>query len=293
MRAFEAEETNAHRICTASDGWVERFGADVLVSFKSEMARERLTTEYFLWANSAGFTLSRMFARFLPRRNVEREAPSLLLGDQKANLRTAVMELRLQYGIDFGAGYSVGLFVDQRENRRFVRKVEPTRLLNCFAYTCSFSVAAASGGASTVSVDLSRRSLERGRENFSLNGLPVEGHRFITDDVFDVLPRLARRGEKFDMIVLDPPTFSRSPRGRTFQIRSDFETLLLSALDVADRDSHVLLSTNSSNLDERALEVMARFCLKAARRAGKFHRQSKPVEFPPGAGASTIWLTLY
>jgi 23S rRNA (cytosine1962-C5)-methyltransferase len=293
MRDFEAEKTNAHRICTASDGWVERFGADVLVSFKSETARERLTTEYFLWADSVGFTLSRMFARFLPRRNAEREAPSLLLGNQKANPRSVVVELRLQYEIDFAAGYSVGLFVDQRENRRFVRQVEPKRLLNCFAYTCSFSVAAASVGASTVSVDLSRRSLERGQENFSLNGLPVEGHRFITDDVFDVLPRLARRGERFDMIVLDPPTFSRSRRGRTFQVQSDFETLLLTALELVGRDSHILLSTNCSNLDERALEVMARFCLKATRRAGKFHRQPKPVEFPPGAGASTIWLTLY
>ena len=124
MRAFEAERTNAHRICTASDGWVERFGADVLVSFKSETARERLTTEYVLWADNVGFSLSRMFARFLPRRNAEREAPRLLLGDQEANLRTVVMETSLQYGIDFGAGYSVGLFVDQRENRRFVRQVD-------------------------------------------------------------------------------------------------------------------------------------------------------------------------
>ena len=148
MRDFQAEKTNAHRLCTASDGWVERFGADVLVSFKSETARERLTTEYFLWADTVGFTLSRMFARFLPKRNAEREAPRLLLGDQQANLRTVVMERCLQYGIDFGAGYSVGLFVDQRENRRFVRKVEPTRLLNCFAYTCSFSVAAASNRCS-------------------------------------------------------------------------------------------------------------------------------------------------
>jgi 23S rRNA (cytosine1962-C5)-methyltransferase len=293
MREFEAEKTNAHRICTAPDGWVERYGTDVLVSFKSETARERLKTEYFLWANTVGFTLSRMFARFLPRQNAERDAPRLLLGDEKANLRTVVVECCLQYGIDFGAGYSVGLFVDQRENRRFVRKVEPKRLLNCFAYTCSFSVAAASVGATTLNVDLSRKSLGRGRENFALNSLPVTGHRFITDDVFEVLPRLVRKGEKFDMIALDPPTFSRSRRGKTFQVQSDFETLLLSALEVAERDSHILLSTNCSNLNERALEVMARFCLKATRRAGKFHREPKPIEFPPGAAASTIWLTLY
>src|SRR4029077_8305013 len=109
------------------------------------------------------------------------------------------------------AGYSVGLFVDQRENRRYVREMEPKRLLNCFAYTCSFSVAAAAGGAQTVNVDLLKKNLARGRENFALNALSTADHRFIADDVRPVLRRLARRGEKFDMIILDPPTFSRSP----------------------------------------------------------------------------------
>jgi 23S rRNA (cytosine1962-C5)-methyltransferase len=292
MRDFEAEKTNAYRLCTAFDGWVERFGLDVLVSFKTEAARERLTTEYFLWANSSGFRLSRMFARFLPKQNAEREAPKRLLGDERANLRSVAIERNLQYGIDFAAGYSVGLFTDQRENRSFVRQVVPKRILNCFAYTCSFSVAAASIGASTLSIDLSRKSLERGRQNFALNSLATAGHRFIADDVFDVLPRLARKGEKFDMIILDPPTFSRSHRGKTFQVQSDFEALVLSALELAERDARVLVSTNCSNLDERALEVMARFCLKAARRAGNFHREPTPVEFPPGAAASTLWLTL-
>ena len=105
----------------------------------------------------------------------------------------------MSYGIDFGAGYSVGLFIDQRENRRFVRDVTPRTLLNCFAYTCSFSVVAASVGAKTVSIDLSKKSLERGRENFALNALRTDDHRFVTDDVMEVLPRLARRGEKFDV----------------------------------------------------------------------------------------------
>ncbi|HEY2102261.1 MAG TPA: class I SAM-dependent methyltransferase [Chthoniobacterales bacterium] len=292
MRDFEAEKTDAYRLCTADDGWIERFGSDVLVSFMSEAARERLTTEYFLWADKTGFRLSRMFARFLPKQNAEREAPQRLLGNEGANLRSVATERNLRYGIDFGAGYSVGLFLDQRENRSFLRQVRPKRLLNCFAYTCSFSVAAASAGSVTLSIDLSRKSLDRGRENFALNSLPVAGHRFIADDVFAVLPRLARKEEKFDAIILDPPTFSRSHRGKTFQVKSDFEALVLSAFEVADRDARILLSTNCSSLNERALEVMARFCLKTVRRAGSFHREANPVEFPPGAAASTLWLTL-
>ena len=292
MRRFEAEGTDAHRICTAPDGWIERFGSDVLISFKNEGARERLTTQYVLWAQQIGFSFSRLFGRFLPRQNAEREAPKLLLGDDTANVRSVVTERDLQFGIDFSAGYSVGLFVDQRENRQFVRRAEPRRMLNCFAYTCSFSVAAASAGGNTVSVDLSRKSLDRGRENFTLNNLPTSEHRFIADDVFEVLPYLTRKGQKFDMIILDPPTFSRSHRGKTFQVQSDFEDLVRTALEVANRDARILLSTNCSTFDERALEVMARFCLKAARRAGDFHCEPVPAEFPPGAAASAIWVSL-
>jgi len=292
MRDFEAEGTDVYRLWTIADGWVERLGRDVLVSFKNQAARERLTTEYFLWAEAMGFNAQRMFQRFLPKRNQERQAPKLILGDSNIGSRSVVMERGLRFEIDFSGGYSVGLFIDQRENRSFVRKSAPKQMLNCFAYTCSFSLAAAVAGANTVSVDLSQKSLERGRVNFALNDLPATGHHFIADDVFEVLPRLSRKDQKFDLIVLDPPTFSRSHRGKTFQVESDFEGLLMAALEVADRDCRILLSTNCTALNQRALEVMARFCLKASRRAGGFHSEPRPVEFPPDSGASTIWLTL-
>jgi 23S rRNA (cytosine1962-C5)-methyltransferase len=207
-------------------------------------------------------------------------------------LQTIATERHLKFGIDFGAGYSVGVFIDQRENRRYVRHIAPKRLLNCFAYTCSFSVSAACVGANTFNVDLSKKSLARGRENFALNNLPTIDHRFIADDVMDVLPRLARKGEKFDVIILDPPTFSRAPGGKTFQVENDFEKLLVNALELAERDSHILLSTNCSTLREHALEVMARYGLKATRRAAAFHRQPPLPDFPLGSGASSIWLIL-
>jgi len=94
------------------------------------------------------------------------------------------------------------------------------------------------------------------------------------------------------VIILDPPTFSRSPGGKRFQVEHDFENLLIDALELTERDSHVLLSTNCSTLREHALEVMARYCLKAARHAATFHRPAQLPDFPPGAGASSIWLTL-
>jgi 23S rRNA (cytosine1962-C5)-methyltransferase len=292
FRDFQAEGTDAHRLCTREDGWAERFGRDVLISFKTVRARERLIQELKAWNAGIPFDISRIFARFLPRKSEEREPPSLIFGDPTENLRTIATERHLRFGIDFGAGFSPGLFPDQRENRSYVRHIAPKRLLNCFAYTCSFSVAAAHVGATTVNIDLSKKSLARGRENFALNSLPTTDHHFIADDVSAMLPRLARKGEKFDVIILDPPTFSRSSGGKFFHVENHFEKLLVDALELTDRDSHVLLSTNCSALREHTLEVMARYGLKIARRAGMFRRTPPLPDFPPGTGASSIWLTL-
>lgn len=292
LRDFRSEGTDSHRLCTVDDGWVERFGSDVLISFKKVFARERLLEELQAWTDSVGLPVRRVFARFIPTRSERREPPVLVVGDPSESLQGVATEWYLRFRIDFATGYSPGLFLDQRENRRYVRHISPRRLLNCFAYTCSFSVYAACSGASTLNIDLSKKYLARGRENFALNNLPTINHRFISDDVRSVLPRLARRGEKFDAIILDPPTFSRSPEGKTFQVQHDFERLLISALAVAERDAHVLVSTNCSALGQRALEVMARYCLKQTRRAATFHRPLPLPDFPPRSGASSVWLAL-
>ena len=293
LEAFEADGTNAHRLCTADNGWAERFGRDVLISFRTEAARDRIARDLNKWSESVDFLCARVFARFLPKKNEERETPKRLFGNEAELLQTVATEHHLKYGIDFGVGYSVGLFVDQRENRQFVRQVRPKRVLNCFAYTCSFSVAAASVNAQTVNIDLSKKSLERGRQNFTLNSLSSDGHQFIADDVRPVLRRMTRRGEKFDVIVLDPPTFSRTKGGRAFHVERDFEELIAAALEVAERAGRILLSTNCETLDEKALERMARYCLKLSRRAGSLHRQPPPADFPPRTGAKTVWLTLH
>jgi 23S rRNA (cytosine1962-C5)-methyltransferase len=293
LQAFADEGTNVHRLCSYGDGWVERYGDDVLVSYQNETARERLTTELCLWALDCDFKLGRIFGRFLPKRNAERDPPVLMMGNANTSLQSIATECLLRYGIDFSAGYSVGLFIDQRANRQFVRRCKPNKLLNCFAYTCSFSVGAASAGATTLNIDLSKKSLARGRENFALNSLSTNGHHFFADDVFEVLPRLARRGDKFDVIILDPPTFSRSWRGKTFQVERDFEAVLLMALELAEKESRILISTNCGSLNERDLEVMARFCLKSSRRGASFHRERPLPDFPPRTGATTLWLTLH
>ncbi len=165
-----------------------------------------------------------------------------------------VRENGLLYQIDFVGSYSQGIFLDQRDNRLALRRrLRPgTSVLNCFAYTCAFSVAAAAAGARTTSVDLSRRSLDWGKENFRLNGFDLDapdgGHRFLAGDVFEVLARLARQGQRFDIVVLDPPTFSRDRRGKVFRVGDDFGTLAALAAPLLTPDGALLCSCNARSL---------------------------------------------
>ena len=290
--AFEAEGTSAHRLFTSPNAWVERLGRDVLISFKFDAARDEAFAGLREWESRTGFQSARVFSRFLPRQNAERVAPALLAGDPAAALDAVVTERGVRYGIDFGAGYSAGLFVDQRANRARVQKLAPKRTLNTFAYTCSFSVAAAIAGAQTLSLDLSKKSLDRGRRNFELNRLPLDGHRFLADDVLDVLPRLERRGEKFDLIILDPPTFSLGNRGRRWQVEDQIGDLLRTALGLAAPQAAILISTNCAKLDLPALERTVRFALKTARLGGDISHEPPLPDFPAGQGAQTLWLRL-
>jgi 23S rRNA (cytosine1962-C5)-methyltransferase len=289
---FERSGTNAYRLCSLGGGWVERLGADLLISYKDDATRDELLAACRAWSAWSGVAIERIFGKLLPRQNAERVTPVLLEGDAALPLTTSVREHEVAYGLDFGTGYSAGLFLDQRANRAFLRRSGPRRVLNTFAYTCSFSVVAALAGATTVSVDLSKKSLDRGRANFALNGLDVAGHKFMADSVLDVLPRLARRGERFDAIILDPPTFSRDHDGAAFQVERDFEPLLLAAMEVAAPAAHVLLSTNCTRLDRRALEAIGRYALKATRRAGSFHVEPALPDIPAGLAATTVWLDL-
>ena len=292
LAALAAAGTDAHRLFSSADAWLERFGPDLLLSHKSDAARDRVFAALPERLAALGVEYRRLFGKLLPRQNEDRAAPVLLSGDAALPMETVVAEAGMRFGLDFAAGYSAGLFIDQRANRALVRRVGARRMLNTFAYTCSFSVAAALAGAETVSVDLSKKSLDRGRANFTLNGLDPAAHTFIADDVLDMLPRLARRGEKFDAIILDPPTFSRGNKGRKWQVEQDFESLLLAALELAAPKARVLLSTNCARLDRRALEAIARFCLKAARRAVTFHQEPPLPDVPAPFGAQTVWLWL-
>ena len=173
-------------------------------------------------------------------------SPRPLIG-QETDPAIKVRERGLTYMVHPYDGFSVGLFPDQRDNRSTIRKLAAGKdVLNLFAYTCSFSVAAAAGGAaSTVSVDLSGKTLDWGRENFAANHLPLDGHSFITADVMDFLKRARREDRSFDVVIVDPPSFAHGrKRGRSFSIARDLPELLSGVVALLRPKGVLMLSTN-------------------------------------------------
>jgi len=216
-----AEGTNAFRIASGHGFWIERFGDTALISLRPGPEAKTLAASI----SQTGWNPTRVFVRYLVRNPIEKDIPVLLSGDAQSSPLETVSECGLLYELDFSSSYSPGLFPDQRLNRVFLKERRPHRILNTFAYTCAFSVAAASVGAETLSVDVSKSSLQRGRRNFELNQISPDGHRFVPEDVPTFLRRLIKRGEIFDAIILDPPTFGRSGAGKTFRFERDFPTL--------------------------------------------------------------------
>jgi 23S rRNA (cytosine1962-C5)-methyltransferase len=181
---------------------------------------------------------------------------------------------------------SYGVFFDQRENRHTtlqLMKAKPGSVLNLFSYTCGFSAAAALGGARrTVSVDLSRNVLEWGKENFRLNGLdPDSNHEFMMEDAGAAMKWLQKRGEKFDVVVLDPPSFSRSKKGKTFSVRKDLSSLVAQALGMLNSSGWLLVSTNLADWKRTAFEKEISLALYVAGRSAKLQKMSpQPPDFP-------------
>ncbi len=123
-----------------------------------------------------------------------------------------VLEHGLQMRANLYAGQKTGLFLDQRENRRLIgHHARGLRVLNLFSYTGAFSLYAAQGGAqSTVSVDIAKAAASEAEASFQLNGLMGATHEFVVADVFDYLGACQSRGEHFDLIICDPPSFAHN-----------------------------------------------------------------------------------
>jgi len=174
-----------------------------------------------------------------------------------------ISECGLKYLVRPLVGSSAGLFLDHRDNRSRIRSMaEGKTVLNLFAYTCGFSVAAAAGGAGrTVSVDLSDKNLEWGLDNFRLNGLDPTRHEFIRADAAEYLRRAEKLGERFDLIILDPPTFAHGrKRGRSFSVARDLGDLVRASLGRLEPGGVMMILTNYRRMSVTSLREQVKRC---------------------------------
>ncbi|MGN4444378.1 class I SAM-dependent rRNA methyltransferase [Bacillus cereus group sp. MYBK79-1] len=164
-----------------------------------------------------------------------------------------VKENGVNFAIYLNDGAMVGVFLDQRNVRKQIRDkyAKGRTVLNMFSYTGAFSVFAALGGASkTTSVDLANRSLSKTIEQFSVNEVDYEAQDIIVEDVFLYFKYVAKKKMKFDMVVLDPPSFARSKK-YTFSAAKDYKNLLKETIAITENNGIIVASTNCSAFDMR------------------------------------------
>ncbi|MFZ0443985.1 MAG: class I SAM-dependent rRNA methyltransferase [Bacillus sp. (in: firmicutes)] len=162
-----------------------------------------------------------------------------------------VKENGIHFAVYLNEGAMVGVFLDQRDVRKAIRDryAEGKTVLNTFSYTGAFSVAAAKGGATkTTSVDLANRSKSKTIEQFSMNGIDYEAQDIIVEDVFHYFKYAVKKNLKFDLVILDPPSFARSKKV-TFSAAKDYTNLLKQAITITEDHGVIVASTNSATFD--------------------------------------------
>lgn len=242
-------------------------------------------------------------------KTTEETSPRLIAG-APTDGPFAVRESGVRYEINFSEGYSVGIFLDQRDNRRrlltnyiapdFLVKeggLKGAEILNTFAYTCAFSVCAALAGARATSLDLSKKYLDWGRRNFQLNGLKPEDHDFIYGDVFDWLKRLGKKGRLFDVVLLDPPTFSKSKESGLFRAEHDYPRLVGDALKALKPGGVLFASSNAARwAPEDFVREVRQSVAKSGRKILREHYAPQPPDFPISkdqpAYLKTMWVRI-
>ncbi len=350
---IDPRATNACRLIHgASDGWpdwyVDRFGHFLLSQSDRDLsdAQQGRLAELMEY-HSLGGAYHKVLRRQVANTGPARASPHKVLGED-APEEFVIRENGVQFALRFNEGCSVGLFLDQRDNRRrlltghiaagfsfgpgveadpppplpregsaipgergqlssrdgtgvvgpsVTRLLSGMEILNTFAYTCGFSVCAAKAGARTTSLDLSRKYLEWGRRNFALNGLNDAEHDFVYGDVFDWLRRFVKRRRMFDVIVLDPPTFSQSKAHGAFQAEKHYSKLVTSALPLLKPEGVLFAATNAAKLSPEAfLRQVTAAVGSAGRKILHRHYAPQPPDFPVSraepAYLKTVWFRI-
>ncbi|MBO7383588.1 MAG: class I SAM-dependent rRNA methyltransferase [Fibrobacter sp.] len=295
-RAPLFDVTDAYRVVNgAADGFpgltLDRFGDRFQVQyFGDELLRERraivdAVVETF---NPACVVVKERLSR--SGKSLE-NAPMEVAYGSREDAAGTVREGNAKFHVDLLDTVNPGLFLDMRHVRleveeRFRAMSNNARFLNLFSYTCSFSVHARLGGAAiATNADISGKILDKGRENYALNGLDLRPGEFFRGNALEYVRWAQKKGLKFDGIVLDPPSFARF-KGMNFNVREHLMPLVADCASILNPGGFFMVSSNYS---EFALDSFARDVLDAVRSVHKEARtawkRGQDIDFA-GSGAT-------
>ena len=229
-----------------------------------------------------------IYEKSRPQKTRELEAVSdsknygRILAGKSVPQRLEVRENGLTFLVSLEQGLNTGLFLDQRRNRRdLMERVKGKRLLNLFSYTGAFSVAAAAAGATQVtSVDASTGYTDWAKDNFAANSIPPRQHEFIVGDCLAVLGKLAQSGKRFDIILMDPPSFSTTAKSR-FTTRGGTSDLVAAAMPLLTDNGLLMASSNHQKVDTAEyLKELRRGALQADCDLRVISLLGQPEDFP-------------
>jgi 23S rRNA (cytosine1962-C5)-methyltransferase len=190
-------------------------------------------------------------ALILQRRYLPSSPSEILAGELPSE--TYAIENGLTYRIDFQNAQNIGFFPDMKNGRTFVREhAAGANVLNLFAYTCSFSVVAVAGGASSVTnVDMNKNVLSIGRENHRRNGLDTQHVEFMPYNILKSWSRIRKNGP-YDLIIIDPPSFQKG----SFAATADYAKIIRRLHEFAAEDCTVLSALNAPELESGFIQTL-------------------------------------
>jgi len=205
------------------------------------------------------------------------------IGDE-FDTKVLISENDVKYYVDVCDGQKTGFFLDQKYNRKAVAGIcKDKEVLDCFTHTGSFALNAAKGGAAHVTaVDISQTGIDQARENAELNGL---GNKidFVVSDVFDYLPNVLNDGKKYDVIILDPPAFTKS-RDSVKNASKGYKEINLRAMKIL-KDGGYLATCSCSHFMTQELFLQA-----VASAAKDAHKRIRQVEYrTQGPDHPVLW----
>jgi 23S rRNA (cytosine1962-C5)-methyltransferase len=270
-----------------------------LTSTESQERRAEIVRDVFDLGPRGVYVKCRVRAD-LRNSDAENFAPARPDVGEPAPESMVVSEAGLRFEACLSDGWDTGLYVDQRDNRQRVRRhAKDKNVLNLFCYTGSFTVAAALGGArSTTSVDLSRRALSRAQRNLTLNGIALdETHRLLRAEAVQFGRRAVARGDHYDLIILDPPSFATTGKNRVFRLETAWEMLIELAASLLSPNGQCLFVSHEASARARGLR---RRIAQTAERAGRVVKVLRELpsgsDCPPRAEgpypSRSIWLEL-